>query len=86
MANLRRRSHEGNPSAVEHVGVAGDLQGQIEMLLDDHHRNFLCQHDKAFGDFFDYTDPNALRRLIEQEQPRIGQQSPADCQHLSLAA
>jgi len=56
------------------------------MLLDDHNRDFLCQHDKAFGDFFDHTDPNALRGLVEQQQPRVGQQSPADCQHLSLAA
>ena len=35
MANLRRRSHQRNPSAVEHVSVAGDLQGEIEMLLAD---------------------------------------------------
>ena len=67
MANLRRRSHQRNPPAVEHVGVAGDLQGQIEMLLDDHNRNFIGQYDKAFGNFFDHTDPNALRGLVEQK-------------------
>src|SRR5436309_4246145 len=82
----RRAPLERDPPAIEHVGVLGDAQGKLQVLLDQHDRHLLHESPQALRDLFDDADPDALGRLVEQQELGPGQERAADRQHLALAA
>ena len=63
----RRRPFQGDSAAIEYIGVIGDAQREIEMLLDEDDADLVSQIAQPFGDLLDDTDPHALGRLVEQK-------------------
>jgi hypothetical protein len=61
-----RCTRQRDPAPIEYIGAVGHLQRQIEMLLDDNHRDFLGEIDQSLCDLFDHPDPHAFGRLVEQ--------------------
>src|SRR6185312_7081140 len=68
IAQLLRRSGEGDPAAIEHIGLARHLQREVEMLLDHDHRDFPGEVDQSLSDLLDHADPYTLCRLIQQQK------------------
>ena len=71
----------------ENIGAAGDFEALHHVLLDE-------QNGDAVGvdardqrkQFLDQQRRQPERRLIENEQPRLGHQAAADGEHLLFAA
>ena len=78
----------GNAAALDQHDAARDIKHELEILLDDQHRDpmFLAQACQEFANLLDDRRLNSLRRLIEQEQPRQRYQRTRQCQDLLLAA
>src|SRR5262249_29949646 len=75
-------------STFEDQGAIGDGQDLLRMLLDDDGgQSLLAEQARERGQkFLDDDRRQALRRLVEQEKPRVGGKRAADRQHLLLAA
>src|SRR5260370_23806287 len=72
---------------IQHIGVVGDFEAHPRILFDQENRNALGLH------LLDDTKHLAhdqrrqtLRRLIENQEPRVEQQGAADREHLLFAA
>src|SRR5207249_11136049 len=84
---LGRRSVEGDRPVLQHITVMGHAQYLARVLLGDQDR-------RARGVDRAYTLENrvedlgrqAERRLVEEQQPRIAHQRPAEGEHLLFAA
>src|SRR5579884_2960972 len=73
--------------AVEHVGAVGEAQREQRVLLDEHDGDpRLLELGQDPIDVLDDERREPLRRLVDQEQPRVGDQRAADREHLLLAA
>ncbi len=67
--------------------AVGELRQRADMLVDDEDRLALgLEPREAFPDLGAHQRREPLRRLVEDEQLRIGHQRAADRQHLLLAA
>ncbi|HEX2071825.1 MAG TPA: hypothetical protein VHF90_09290 [Thermoleophilaceae bacterium] len=70
-----------------HVGAVGELERAQRVLLDQQHGHaFLAQAGDDREDLVDHRRREAERRLVEQQQPRAGDESASDREHLLLAA
>src|SRR6185369_6771802 len=54
---------EGDPPAVQHVGVVGDGEGELEVLLDEDEPDAARQLIEPAGDLLDHPDPDTLGGL-----------------------
>src|SRR4051794_36218831 len=73
-------------AAVHDEGILGEAQRQRHMLLDDDDAKTRRELGDALGDLLDDPNPDAFRRLVEEEEFRPPEQGPADGEHLALAA
>jgi hypothetical protein len=90
----RRVSAEVGRSAVVHdsptvedVDIVRELESQARVLLDQQDRQ-ACgpQRPQLLPELLDQQWREALRRLIHQQERRIGHEGPTDGKHLLLAA
>ncbi len=81
-----RGAFERDVAAVHDVGIARDLERQLDMLLDQDHRHLARELLEPVGDLLDHAHPDALGRLVEHQQLRPAEHGAADRQHLALAA
>ena len=72
-ADILRRSGERNRAPIQYIGVTGNPQRKLKMLLDDNDGDLLCQQDQPLGNFLDDTNPDALCGLVQQQHPRVRQ-------------
>ena len=83
----RGRRVDHHPAAVQDDDVVGDVEGELGVLLDQQDRQpLLLQAPDRGHHLGDDLRRQALRRLVEQQHPRVRHQRPADRQHLLLAA
>ncbi len=76
-------------AAVDHDGdLLGHRRRDADVLLDDEHGDvaLLAEPDQHLLDLRDDDRRQTLRRLVHDEQPRVGQQRAGDREHLLLAA
>ena len=83
-----RRAVEHDAPGLQDVGVVGDIERALRVLLDQQHRHLhlvaqFCDH---LIDPVDDQRREAQRRLVERQQHGIRHQRAADRQHLLLAA
>ena len=70
------------------IGPIGKIKGEIRVLLDEEHADFLLTVDRAHDaeNLLDHERRQSERRLVEQKQLGPHHQGAADRQHLLLAA
>jgi len=72
---------------LKHISSLGHLQSKGRVLFHEEDRSALFVYSpEGLEDIPDEKWGEAKGRLIEEEQPRVGHQSPADGEHLLLAA
>ena len=78
----------GDPTALDQYDAARDIEHQFEILLDDEHRETMlfAQRPQELADFLDDGRLDALRGLIEKEQPGQWHECAGERQDLLLAA
>src|SRR5687767_12716985 len=81
------RALEHHRAVVDDIDAVGELQRHLGVLLDQQHADALAL-ELADGAHHGVHDQRRepLRRLVEQQQVRAGQQGARDRQHLLLAA
>ena len=74
-------------ATIEHDRLLRQLQRQARVLLDDDDREFAGAHDLAdhFHQLLHDYWREALHRLVEQQELRVGHERARDRQHLLLA-
>ena len=78
---------KGDAAGLQHIGTVGDAEGLIGHLLDEQDGEArLSQGADRVEDVADDQRRETERWFVEQEQPRISHQRPADSDHLLLAA
>jgi hypothetical protein len=75
------------PRSIDDDAV-GDVEHEVEVLLDDDEREpvALAQAGEDLADLLHDRRLDAFRRLVEQEQPRRGDERAAEREDLLLAA
>ena len=83
----RRAALEDHRARVDDDDVVGEVEGELDVLLDEHDRQALRLEpgDRA-ADIGDDLRGEPLGRLVHQQHARVAHQRPADGQHLLLAA
>ncbi len=82
-----RRAVEHDAAVLEHVAAMRDLERGVGILFrKQHHRTGAIDGRNRLEDLRHHLGREADRRLIEQEDLRLGHQGPADRHHLLLAA
>jgi len=78
----------GHASGLEHIEVIGRSQGEADVLLDQQDRQVtaLGQLGDDALDLGDDVGLDALGRLVEDQDARLGQECPRNRQLLALAA
>src|SRR4051812_13612433 len=72
---------------LEHEVAVGELGQRLDLLVDDDDRQASAfQRVQPGPDLLAYDRREALGRLVEDEEARIGHERAADRQHLLLAA
>src|SRR6266851_8631428 len=73
-------------AVVEHEGIVGDGEAHARVLFDQQDRDALRAHLRNDAEHLAHHQRRQpLRWLVEDQQPRVEQQRPADRQHLLLA-
>ena len=86
-AQRLRVVRERDRAGLEHVAAAGDVERHQGVLLDEQDRGaLLVDLDDDLEDPLDEDRREAHRRLVEEQERRVGHQGPADRAHLLLAA
>src|SRR5216683_7854022 len=87
-SKLLRRAVENDASGLENIGVVGNIERPLGVLLDQQHRHLhlVPELDDDLVDPVDDQRRQSERRLVERQQHGIGHQRPADRQHLLFAA
>src|SRR5579859_2785860 len=84
---LRRRALEHDRPILEHIGAMRDLERLADVLLDEQDRQPLpVQLPDEGEELLDRDRRQAERRLVEDQEARLGHQAAADREHLLLAA
>ena len=81
-------SRNGYPARFENKRLAGEVQGEVDVLLDKQDADVLAFADVAHDakDLLDNQRCQAERRFVEQQQPRPEHQGAADREHLLFPA
>src|SRR5215510_13046036 len=83
----RRGAVPDHPATLDQVMAIGDANQRVDILVDHQDRQALrLEPGEALPDLSADERRQAFGRLVENEQPRVGHQRPADHQHLLLAA
>ena len=56
---------QSHPATIQYIGILGDAQREIEMLLYEHDADLMSQIAQTFCDLLDDADPHAARRAEE---------------------
>src|SRR6266850_2245178 len=84
---LDRAAAPDYPAFLQHIVYFRDAGQRLHVLVDDENRQpFGLQPLDRAVDFRPHQRREPLGRLVEDQQPRIGHQSPADGEHLLLTA
>src|SRR4051794_14174523 len=87
VAEVRRRVVERHMPGLEHVAALRHVERVVRVLLDEHDRRaLLVDLADHVVDAVDDDRRQAERRLVEEQQLRLGHQGAADREHLLLAA
>src|SRR5712691_119049 len=82
-----RAAAPDHPAFLQHIVYFRDAGQRLHVLVDDENRQpFGLQALDRAVDLRAHQRREALGRLVEDQQPRIGHQRPADGEHLLLAA
>ena len=77
---------EDDPAAREHDDAIGEPADDVEVLLDEEDRNGSCRLGEGCGDLVDDARRQALRRLVDEEEPVLVDERPRERDHLLLPA
>src|SRR6266536_59338 len=87
LAHVLGRALQGQVPGLEDIGVVGDLERREGVLLDQQHGDTLVADlPDRVEDQVDEHGGEAHRGLVQQQQPGLAEQGPADRKHLLLAA
>src|SRR5882762_6206310 len=82
-----RAAAPDHPAFLQHIVYFRDASQRLHVLVDDENRQpFGLQPLDRAVDLRPYQRRETLGRFVEDQQPRIGHQRPADGEHLLLAA
>src|SRR2546423_7429381 len=73
-------------AALEHIRAIGQGQHEIEIMLDDDHRDLPAQAVEGLEQFLDDRGCETLERLVEQQHPDVARQRARHRDHLLFAA
>ena len=65
VAHFSGRSAKHQSPTIQYIGLCGDAQRQLHMLLDQNDAEFRRELAQALFDLFDDADPDPLGRFIE---------------------
>src|SRR3954468_12797078 len=82
---LARGAAMRDAPALDNQRLSRERKGDLDVLLDEDHRHALEVGERG-GQLLDDDRREALERLVQQEQPRVGHQRARDGEHLLLAA
>src|SRR5256885_12448074 len=73
-------------AALQDHGTIGEREREIEVMIDDHHRDLVAQPIERLEQLFGDGGRQALERLLEQPQPHVTRPRPPPRDHTLLPA